>query len=506
MTTLPVKLDDVLESATAYCLATQTDAGAWETEPDPRVTETALMWCALSPLPDAPSQAAAGRARKWLMRAAPQRHHPAAEAFEGALRSLVLDRDGAIDIRSSVFDDPVVASRARLLQVIATHRNRVVLGGSTPTTLREALAHACAQAETARFKPWTRTEYLSARALLEAHLGCPAQARETTEALCRDQSPDGMFHANPITTALALLALTATMPRSRAWRRAHHGVLRAQRPDGTWRFCTSDVWDATLTVRAFKGIPQFDRQGLAPAVRFLRRVQNDDGGWSFRSGTESDNDTTSAALIALAGLPEVPDAVTGRALAYLAQRRTPDGLWRTWQHLQDPPTEDVVAHAVTALDRYDSRHSVGVEDARRWLVGRWKSTGRWTASWYRGLPYSVLEVSSALHDRAILREVGEDLLTAQNDDGGWPAEPGGDSLPSATGLALAALDRCGVEHAHARRGGLGYLADSQCGDGTWPGMPEMVGPRPLLTHYQTQTHAFVAMGLRTAFPYGPGGR
>ncbi|MFY0533470.1 hypothetical protein [Nannocystis pusilla] len=49
------------------------------------------------------------------------------------------------------------------------------------------------------------------------------------------------------------------------------------------------------------------------------------------------------------------------------------------------------------------------------------------------------------------------------------------------------------------RRALDYLMDIQQPDGTWPGTPELYGPRPLVYHLPTNTHAFAGMGLMAAW-------
>jgi squalene-hopene/tetraprenyl-beta-curcumene cyclase len=161
-----------------------------------------------------------------------------------------------------------------------------------------------------------------------------------------------------------------------------------QQPDDTWRFCTGDVWDTSLIVRALRGHPRFAREGLGRALDFLHSTQNDDGGWPFRSGVESDNDTTGAVMLALRGTLH-GERTLGRSLAYLGRVQMDDGLWRTWQFRDDPPVEDVVAHVLSALDAYAGRHGLPVARARAWLAERVETKGAWAASWYRGIPYAV---------------------------------------------------------------------------------------------------------------------
>jgi squalene-hopene/tetraprenyl-beta-curcumene cyclase len=46
---------------------------------------------------------------------------------------------------------------------------------------------------------------------------------------------------------------------------------------------------------------------------------------------------------------------------------------------------------------------------------------------------------------------------------------------------------------------LGYRVDRQEADGSWGGKPELFGPRPLVYHLRTNTHAFAGLGLMTAW-------
>lgn len=86
-----------------------------------------------------------------------------------------------------------------------------------------------------------------ASAVLEPRLGAlvrpppacdRAAAWRAARMIADQQSPSGDFFANPVTTALAALALQAADPGSAA--------ASSQLPDGTWRFTSSDVWDTAL--------------------------------------------------------------------------------------------------------------------------------------------------------------------------------------------------------------------------------------------------------------------
>ncbi|GAA5609501.1 prenyltransferase [Streptomyces platensis] len=494
--TLATRVSRALALATRHTLSTQRDNGSWLATPAPRITETALCTLALARSPHPGAVRAAERGRAWLAHgAAPQNHHPVAHAVETALLSLALDTGGPIDVSHPSFADRALSARARLLQAIALYTGRATSGGTGPAALRTQLATAVAAQ--GRLKRWTQVELWSAHALVEAHFGDRISARHAARMVAEQQSLSGDFFANPVTTALAGLALQAAAPGTAAARRCAEYLLTSQLPDGTWRFSTSDVWDTALTMRAFHGAAAFDRHGLPSAVAFLVAAQNPDGGWPYRLGVESDNDTTAAVLIALGGASGAPETTLRAGLRHLARQQTADGLWRTWQSAGDPPVDDVVAHVVTALDRHSDRHRVQLAAARGWLTERLREQGCWHPGWYRGLPYATAEVLPAL--AAAVPEGGHPaartLAACRNPDGGWPVEATGPSAPAATGLALTALEHGGLLHEEHWAPGLGYLVENQRDDGTWPGVPLMYGPRPLLTHYPTHTQAFAVGGL-----------
>lgn len=493
---LQTRLATALRAAVMHCVSAQRDNGSWHVEPDPRITETALGAIALMQSRRGECQAAVQRARAWLRVAHPQRHDPAAELIEETLRSQALGEDTRLELGHPVLAAPVLSGRLRLLQVIALRLGRRATGDADPRTLRRELTAACNR--TGPLKRWSRVELWSAHALVEAHFGDRDRALHAVTRIAEEQADDGGFFANPVSSAMACLALQTVAPESTEASRCRNYLLRSQLPDGTWRFCSSDSWDTTLTIRAFHGEPAFDNQALPRAVEFLLAAQNEDGGWPFRSGVESDNDTTGAALIALA-CSQAPNETIHRGLQHVAGQQLPDGLWRTWQSAGDPPAEDVVAHVVTALGCYPQDHAIAVERAREWLVERYKQRGRWSASWYHGHPYAVAEVLPALAPGDPARQASvKELLRAQNPDGGWSPEPGEASCPSSTGQALAAMAQAGVHDENCWEAGTRYLLGTQREDGSWVGEPLMYGPRPLLTHYQTHTQAFAVMGLRAA--------
>ncbi|MFD4867842.1 prenyltransferase/squalene oxidase repeat-containing protein [Streptomyces sp. NPDC058412] len=422
---------------------------------------------------------------------------------ETLLAALACQTAGTPGIWPEISTDPVLGSRLRLLEVL-----RACAGAAAPAdgaapahlgALRATVRTALEGSRRSRTKPWALVNLLAEHALLEARFGERRDAQAAVRSLVALQSPDGSFYGNPLCTSLALLALTEISPGAAARHRCRAHLLGTQHADGTWRFVTTDVWDTQLLVRALRGEPEFDSRALGRALEFLYAAQRPDGGWPCGPGLESDNDTTASVLIALAGLPDTTDAVQ-RALGHLAREQNEAGLWPTWQSADDPPTPDVVAHVLTALDRYQGRHLVPTDAARRWIAEyALAAEGGWAAGWYHGTPYAVCEIAPALPagHHAVKAELDR-LAAAQQDDGSWEPTPGVGSTPSATGLALTALAKAPAGRGRRTGAAVSYLAATQRDDGSWPGRAEMYGPRPLLSHIHTQTQAFTVMGLRAA--------
>ena len=393
-----------------------------------------------------------------------------------------------------------MASRNTLLHTLALHAGFTVRGRCSEEALRTRVAREYERCSQDKLKQWSKAELIALHILLQARAGHAAAVEAAGFDLVHVQSPRAGFFFNPVSTALAYIALCIAAPASDPWYVLRDRLLRDQQPDGSWRFCTSDVWDTSLTVRGFVDHPDFARNALQPALDFLQATQNPDGGWPFRSGVESDNDTTGAVVLALRGTMQ-GERTIDRALAYLARVQMDNGLWRTWQFRDDPPVEDVVAHVLSALDAYANRHRLDLAPARRWLAERVEPRDTWTASWYHGTPYAVAEISRALGSSHPLAHHGIDSLArAQREDGGWSHGSGdlgapGPSTASATGLALTAVAR---RHPARVEAALRYLVDTQRPDGTWPGTPDMYGPRPLLSHFTTHTQAFVVGGIMSA--------
>ncbi|MEV5646290.1 prenyltransferase/squalene oxidase repeat-containing protein [Streptomyces flaveolus] len=332
---------------------------------------------------------------------------------------------------------PASSGRALLLEVLA-----VCTGSPSgePRRLRELVTAAGPRAG---MKQWHRALLAAAEIIAHLRLG-DAVPSGLVEALEREQGEDGGFCLMPATTAIAYTALSGTGRDRSSVRRCREYLRRGQNHDGTWRYLSFDIWDTTLMVRSLRGVPAFDEHLLRPALDFVVRTQSLDGGWACKQGIESDNDTTSSALLALAGTARAR-RVLPAATRYLRRAQRPDGLWTTWQSVDDIPSTDVTAHVVSAVTAHPSA-AVDVSRAAEWLLAQYEESAGWSAQWYPNAAYAVAEIGEAVGwAHRASRTAARGLLDRQRPDGGWPLDPGGWwSDHAATGLALTACLRSGV--------------------------------------------------------------
>ncbi|MBK8257271.1 MAG: hypothetical protein IPK82_31930 [Polyangiaceae bacterium] len=490
-----------LERAVDRAISTQDERGAWSADPDPRLFDTAFVAYVLSHVDVGEASAAVERAYPWIERHSPQNHDPVALLLDATPRRLLIGDFSPIDLRGPTLYSNLYRRKTLLLYTLGLHAGVRVLSPYVAPQLKDQVKRFFDRVDKIRTKQWNKVDLISVYAILEALDGNRSIAASVCERLVQLQSPDGGFCNNPLSTAIAFLALSVGISGSLPWQRCLEHLLRAQCADGTWRFCTCDVWDTTVTVRAFVDHPLFARRAVPRALGFLREMQNPDGGWGFRPNTESDNDTTSSALLALRDHEDDASLLSAeRGIAFLLGLQREDGLWATWQASEDHPVEDCVAHITAAIAAFRGTHTRSIRAAQRWLEEQYEQHGRWTAGWYRNLPYSTLEVSKGLRSgHPIAYGAVRQLLVLQNPDGGFPPEPSEPSTPSATGLAVAALAEHYDVHQPFLRRAIEYLLGTQRDDGSWQGEPEMYGPRPLTTHYQTTTDAFVGFGLMAAW-------
>lgn len=183
--------------------------------------------------------------------------------------------------------------------------------------------------------------------------------RDLVAALTRRVGRDGAVLDQVNLTAFAVLALRgAGVPaRSPALRRAGAWLARQQNDDGGFGFLRrghpSDVDDTAAALQALAALGR-DRAAQRRAVRYLRDVQNADGGMPQLPGGTSNAQSTAWAIQAFAAARvrlRTVRADGGRTpLAYLRSLVTPSGLTRYSRTSSQTPVW-VTAYAALGLAR-----------------------------------------------------------------------------------------------------------------------------------------------------------
>lgn len=191
----------------------------------------------------------------------------------------------------------------------------------------------------------------------------------------------------------------------------------------------------------------------SPAVAWLARAANHDGGFPATPGQESSTQMTGWAMLGLeaAGVNPRDLGRTGRSpVAYLrrnvAEVRSPGDLART-----------ILALSGAGID---SRHFAGRDLVAR-LAGRRRVNGSYQG-WPNSTAFAVMALRASGSDAGITRSLTW-LRRVQGDDGGWGAVPGAGSDPDSTGAVLQAL----ADGSRAAQRGVRFLRRSQRAGGGW---------------------------------------
>lgn len=150
-------------------------------------------------------------------------------------------------------------------------------------------------------------------------------------------------------TIWAVLALRAD--GRAAGRRTVRWLLGQQRPSGGWGWAprgTADSNDTAAAVQALRavGVARSART-IVRGLRYLRRLQNGDGGFELSSGRGSDSQSTAWAIQAFLAAGRQPGPA---AFAYLGRMQRADGSFRYSARYAITPTW-VTAQVIPALAR-----------------------------------------------------------------------------------------------------------------------------------------------------------
>ncbi|HOF87173.1 MAG TPA: prenyltransferase/squalene oxidase repeat-containing protein [Armatimonadota bacterium] len=291
-------------------------------------------------------------------------------------------------------------------------------------------------------------------------------APRVLDTLARIQPEHGGFLEAAPLTAFVAMALIGRFGAAHPVARRCLAFLRdGVRADGSWPIDTDlSVWVTTNALTALGAAGALEAIDVPAMRRWVAARQYTaehpytgaapgGWGWTHRPGGVPDADDTAGAMLALARLGETaPLAAGARWLRGLQNR---DGGWPTfcrgWGRLPfDTSAPDVTAHAVRAL------RAAGVGDAARrrgmaYLEAAQGADGAWTPLWFGNQATAdgtnrtygtarVLRAYAVLAPDALAAHRGVAwLVGAQREDGGWGGGVEAPSTIEETALALSAL-------------------------------------------------------------------
>jgi squalene-hopene/tetraprenyl-beta-curcumene cyclase len=289
--------------------------------------------------------------------------------------------------------------------------------------------------------------------------------------------------------------------------------------------CVSPIWDTALACHAL--LETGDDEATKQAARGLqwlepkqildvegdwtaRRPQVRPGGWAFQYANPHYPDVDDTAVV-VAAMDRAQGADAridhrhsiARAQEWILGLQSRNGGWGAFdadnEHyilnnipfadhgaLLDPPTDDVTARCVSMLAQLGQtpQDSPAVSAAVDYLKRSQLADGSWYGRWGLNYIYGTWSVLCALnaagvdHGSAEMRMAAAWLISIQNADGGW-GEDGASykldykgyepapSTASQTAWALLGLMATGDVNDPAVERGIGYLAQTQGGDGFW---------------------------------------
>ncbi len=283
--------------------------------------------------------------------------------------------------------------------------------------------------------------------------------------------------------------------------------------------CFSPVWDTAIALFALGELGAAPPGALTRAADWLiarevrrrgdwsvKRPELEPSGWAFEFANEHypDIDDTAMVLLALqhatASDRAWQERCERRATHWLGHMQSRDGGWaafdvdNNWALLNkvpfadhnamlDPTCPDITGRVLEALCRRGIKLSdTRIERGVAYLLQSQEQNGSWYGRWGVNYVYGTflaLRGLRAARDRGAseaMWRAGEWLGSVQNADGGWgescasysqgtfvPAL----STPSQTAWALLGLLAAGHADTQSLRRGVGYLVESQRGDGTW---------------------------------------
>lgn len=220
-----------------------------------------------------------------------------------------------------------------------------------------------------------------------------------------------------------------------------------------------------------------DAELLAKQVTFSLRTFRNRSLIAKGQGVGGDSTGVVYALQTLAAVQHPRDETTNALVEYLLVKQRKDGTWPIAAFGDRPPTMGslftntgpalfVLKHygppkGAPGADELQKRIDTAFAKGRDWLLASKPVSNEDRVFHLHGLVHAGVEAK-------VMEAARDQLLKEQRADGGWAQLASMSSDVYATGTALVALRRAGLETSHeAYQKGVKYLLDAQKEDGAW---------------------------------------
>ncbi|MFP3903691.1 MAG: prenyltransferase/squalene oxidase repeat-containing protein [Armatimonadota bacterium] len=311
----------------------------------------------------------------------------------------------------------------------------------------------------------------------------------------------GYLEAVPLSAFVAMSLVDAVGRQHPVVARCLEFLRDQMRPDGSWPIDVNlSVWVTTAATSALYASGGF--ADAAQTLEWIQRRQMETlhpftgaapGGWPWthHSGGVPDADDTAGALLTLTHQSQtenVDDAAVSAGVRWLLRLQNDDGGWPTfcrgWGRLPfDRSCPDITAHAIRALRRSVTASletQQAIERGLEYLLRTQRSDGSWVPLWFgnqgaanyenpvlgtaRVLP--AIATDEATEVREARRRAVDYLRSVQNTDGGWGGGAGVESSVEETALVVIGLAAAGGASGGAMAEGVEYLLQ-RIDDDTW---------------------------------------
>ncbi|MCA9693770.1 MAG: terpene cyclase/mutase family protein [Myxococcales bacterium] len=318
-----------------------------------------------------------------------------------------------------------------------------------------------------------------------------AVVAQEVEFLLRHQGANGSWERHVFATTVILIALVRAGADPNAIASGVQFLLQQLRPEGGLPFISDeDTWVTSLA-----GCVLLDAGGAASSLErvaaYLKSQQHDDGCWAYAEDVaQIDADDTSVAALFLARQDPRRNRVhVARAIRGLRALQNDDGGFPTFVR-GAPSDAEITAKAIRALATADGRHNSAVQRAWQWLDRNQERDGGFRLEWNLCKTFSLLHVIEAAavcsHVSPVVHRVRtrcvDYLRRHRLRDGGWAIRPGDrSSHPLGTAYGVAALacsgDVCAPEELTRA---LDVILSAQGEDGGFHSQADSLGPRPFV--------------------------